>query len=80
MLAMTQFRRTTVVACWDEEEDGRLGSDAYATRASSSGAHLVATFVFEMIGYATFDTLDPAFGTKVVQATVGAAVSLLGLR
>lgn len=51
VLAMATFGRTLVVACWDEEERGLVGSRGYADRAAMRGETLVANFVYEMIGY-----------------------------
>ena len=51
VLATGTWERTLVVACWDQEEAGLLGSMAYAQRASANSENIVATFVFEMIGY-----------------------------
>jgi hypothetical protein len=53
VLAQAAFERTLVVAFWDEEEDGLIGSIAYATRADSSGEVIAANFVYEMIGYSS---------------------------
>jgi hypothetical protein len=51
VLALAQFNRTIVLACWDQEEDGMLGSAAYATRADTSGEDILISYVFEMIGF-----------------------------
>jgi hypothetical protein len=51
VLAMASFDRTLVVACWDEEERGLVGSRAYAARARGRGEIIDAYFNFEMIGY-----------------------------
>ncbi|MEZ4336017.1 MAG: M20/M25/M40 family metallo-hydrolase [Sandaracinaceae bacterium] len=51
VLATTTHDRTLVVALWDEEERGLVGSEAYAERAAAAGEAIVANFVFEMIGY-----------------------------
>jgi putative aminopeptidase FrvX len=51
VLAQGRYDRTLVVACWDEEEWGLAGSAAYASRAREQGDRIVASFVFEMIGY-----------------------------
>lgn len=51
VLARASFPRTLVVACWDEEERGLIGSEAYAARARGSGEAFDAHFDFEMIGY-----------------------------
>jgi hypothetical protein len=45
------FDRTLVVACWDEEEAGLVGSRAYAERATAQGEVIVGHYVYEMIGY-----------------------------
>ncbi len=51
VLAQAEHDRTLVVACWDEEERGLIGSIAAATRMSRAGSRVVANFNFEMIGY-----------------------------
>ena len=51
VLSSTPHERTLVVACWDEEEKGLVGSTAYAKRAKSQKMVIKANFVFEMIGY-----------------------------
>jgi hypothetical protein len=43
--------RTLVIACWDEEERGLVGSRAYATRARERGEIIDAHFDLEMIGF-----------------------------
>jgi len=51
VLTMASYPRTLVVACWDEEERGLVGSRAYATRAMARGELIDASFTFDMIGY-----------------------------
>jgi hypothetical protein len=51
LLAAAQFENTLVVAFWDGEEGGLLGSEAYSDRAKSRGEPIRAAIVFEMIGY-----------------------------
>jgi Zn-dependent M28 family amino/carboxypeptidase len=51
VLALESHARTLAVACWDEEEKGLIGSTAYVTRADAAGEMIVASYVFEMIGY-----------------------------
>lgn len=51
VLSMTDHDRTLVVACWDEEERGLLGSTAWAYGAGNAGRRIVVDFNFEMIGY-----------------------------
>jgi len=49
-LARAELERSLVVACWDEEERGLIGSAAYAQRAHDRAERIVANFTFEMIG------------------------------
>jgi Zn-dependent M28 family amino/carboxypeptidase len=51
VLSKDDHERTLVVACWDEEERGLIGSSAYAARAKANGEAIVLSLVFEMIGY-----------------------------
>jgi Zn-dependent M28 family amino/carboxypeptidase len=51
VLSVQKHARTLVVACWDEEERGLIGSKAYAARAKAAGDQIVLALVFEMIGY-----------------------------
>jgi len=50
VLAMVQTDRTLVVACWDEEERGLIGSAAYTERAVAAGDDIVMVWNFDMIG------------------------------
>jgi len=52
VLSGAAFERTLVVACWDEEEAGLLGSKAYAARALERGEQIAVSLVLEMIGFA----------------------------
>jgi len=51
VLEHAKLSRTLVLACWDEEEDGLVGSRAYAVRAKSQGETVVSMTSYEMIGY-----------------------------
>ena len=51
VLSKESHARTLVVACWDEEERGLIGSTAYVKRAQAAGDAIVLSLVFEMIGY-----------------------------
>lgn len=51
VLSQKTHDRTLVVACWDEEERGLIGSSAYVARAKAAGDSIVLALVFEMIGY-----------------------------
>jgi hypothetical protein len=51
VLSLATWERTLVVACWDGEELGLLGSAAYAERARDEGEDLVAVYTLDMIGY-----------------------------
>lgn len=45
------FAADVVVACWDQEEPGLLGSRAYAERATERGELIDLAISLEMIGY-----------------------------
>ena len=53
VLSREPHDRTLVVACWDEEERGLVGSSAYVARAKAAGDSIILALVFEMIGYRT---------------------------
>ena len=55
VLSLQPHARTLAVACWDQEESGLIGSRAYVTRAVAAGEAIVASYVFEMIGYRSRD-------------------------
>lgn len=50
-LTMAQYERTLVVACWDQEEVGLIGSRAYANRAVERGTEIAGMYSLDMIGY-----------------------------
>ncbi|MCB9568258.1 MAG: M28 family peptidase [Myxococcales bacterium] len=66
VLAAAPLRRTLVVACWDQEELGLVGSRAYAQALVDPSAVVVA-FNFDMIGYA-----DPAPNTQTFPGPLAA--------
>jgi transposase-like protein len=58
LLSRLPLSRSFVLACWDQEEDGLLGSTAYVRKLATAASHDVGSrealelhFVFEMIGY-----------------------------
>jgi hypothetical protein len=51
VLGQRDYPRTLVVACWDEEEDGLIGAEAYVALAQTSGDQILFNYNFEMIGY-----------------------------
>jgi len=65
VLALAEFDRTVLVACWDEEEDGLIGSEAHVAAATAAGDQILVNFNYDMIGY--FDdapnsqTVPPGF-------------------
>jgi hypothetical protein len=71
ILAQEPHARTLVLACWDLEEAGLLGSLDYAAEAKSLGENIRTSIVLEMIGYKTDEPnsqqlpvppeLEPAF-------------------
>jgi Zn-dependent M28 family amino/carboxypeptidase len=50
VLAGRTFDRTLVLACWDEEERGMLGSHAWVTRARARDEAVTVYFNFDAIG------------------------------
>jgi hypothetical protein len=65
VLAMRDFEDTLVVACWDEEERGLIGSEAYATAARAAGEDIEVYFNFEMIGF-----VDDTPGAQTIPAGI----------
>lgn len=63
VIAESDFQRTAIVACWDQEELGLVGSRTWVQRANADRQDLVANFNFEMIGYT-----DDAPGTQMIPA------------
>jgi len=53
VLAQRDYPRTLVVACWDEEERGLIGAEAYVDREVAAGRTFDVFFNFEMVGYYT---------------------------
>ncbi len=51
VLATPVFDRTVMIACWDEEERGLVGSAAFAAQAAEAGTDIAINFNFDMIGY-----------------------------
>ncbi|MFV8756061.1 M28 family metallopeptidase [Nannocystaceae bacterium ST9] len=63
VLTQRSYPRSAIFACWDEEELGLLGAEAYAADALQAGDQLVFNYNFEMIGYT-----DPTPGAQTVPA------------
>ena len=55
LLGKVATERTMVVACWDGEEDGLLGSEAFVAAAVAAKDQIVVDFNFDMIGYTAKD-------------------------
>jgi Zn-dependent M28 family amino/carboxypeptidase len=53
LLAPKSFEHSLVVAFWDEEELGLIGSRAYANRARDRGEPIRVAFSLDAIGYAS---------------------------
>ncbi len=51
VLGQARYDLTLVVACWDEEERGLIGSRAWVERAVGRGEKVAVAFVFEMLGF-----------------------------
>ncbi|MBW2530758.1 MAG: M20/M25/M40 family metallo-hydrolase [Deltaproteobacteria bacterium] len=50
-LTTSAFSNTLIVACWDEEEWGKVGSTAFVEGLTAGGEDVLLSLVFEMIGY-----------------------------
>lgn len=65
MLGQAEFDRTVVIACWDEEELGLVGSEAYVAAAVAAKDDVVMYFNFDMIGFRSdaddSQTVPPGF-------------------
>ncbi|MDC0719024.1 M20/M25/M40 family metallo-hydrolase [Nannocystis bainbridge] len=72
LLAKVEFDRTVHIACWDEEEDGLIGSEAYVAAAKTAGDEIVVDFNFDMIGYTSTaensQTVPTGFGLVFAEA------------
>ncbi len=53
ILGTASYERTLVVACWDEEERGLVGSRSWAFREGRDDTNIVVNMNFEMVGYFT---------------------------
>ncbi|MDD9935798.1 MAG: M28 family peptidase [Myxococcales bacterium] len=53
LLGGEMHARTLVIACWDEEELGLLGSAAHAGEIAESGMEVAVAISLEMIGFAS---------------------------
>lgn len=75
VLVQGSYQNTLTIACWDEEEVGLVGSEAFAQAARDQGIEIVAYYNFEMVGYAS-DEPDsqsiPAGFELVFPAQIGA--------
>ena len=75
VLAMAPLQRTVVIACWDEEEDGLVGSRAFAASAAADSLDIATYINFDMIGYYSEEPnsqmtppgLDIAFPTQYAE-------------
>lgn len=51
VLGQVEFPKTVMIACWDEEELGLVGSEAFAVQAAGDSLDITAVFNFDMIGF-----------------------------
>ena len=82
LLATRENRHPLVVACWDEEERGLIGSAAYADREKAAGATFSAMFSLEGIGFFTNepDSQTLAAGFDMIFPTQTAEIVARGSR
>jgi len=55
LLALPSFDRTVMIGCWDEEERGLVGSEAYVAAAQAAKDEVVINYNFDMIGFRSND-------------------------
>ncbi len=79
VLAGRAHANDLVVACWDEEESGLIGSRAYADDAAQRGEDIAVAYSLEMIGYADdtpgSQTLPAGFDVLFADAAAEVAAS-----
>jgi hypothetical protein len=63
VLTQRSYPRTAIFACWDEEELGLVGAEAYAAELMAAGDNMLFNYNFEMIGY-----WNPTEGAQTVPA------------
>lgn len=51
VMAQTQFERTVKFVCFNDEEQGLNGSEAYAARAQADGDQIVGVFNLDSVGW-----------------------------
>ena len=51
VLSLMSHKKSLIVACWDQEENGYLGSKQFVADAVKSKMNIELAFVYEMIGY-----------------------------
>lgn len=55
LLALPSFDRTVMIGCWDEEERGLVGSEAYVAVAQAAKDEILINYNFDMIGFRSND-------------------------
>ncbi len=51
VLSLMSHKKSLIAACWDQEENGYLGSKQFVADAVESKMNIELAFVYEMIGY-----------------------------
>ena len=73
VLASLELERDLVVACWDDEERGLVGSSSYAARARKRGDQITVAVSLDGVGVAHHDPytqrLPPGFETLFPEQT-----------
>lgn len=55
LLALPVFEQTVLIGCWDEEERGLIGSEAYVAAAQAGKDEILINYNFDMIGFRSDD-------------------------
>ena len=89
VLAEADYDRSLVVACWDQEEAGLIGSRVFVMDAMANDDDIIANFNFEMIGFTSdapgsqsvplgFDAVFPeAYGKVEAGGFVGNFITIV---
>ncbi len=51
ILLQQDYQRSLLLACWDQEEEDKIGSKAFVREAKKQGRDIKMSYVYEMIGF-----------------------------
>jgi len=77
VLITARFDRSLLIACWDEGEQGQVGSAAYAREARARDDRIVGMFSYEALGYASSEPGSQQVPDRFEEAFPDLALALL---